>query len=230
MGVSSSREPHCGGRRLGRGTGHRGYGLQPQQVLARPAGPGDDQRIRSLPPGCAQTLWNDHERYLQSYLAAYPGYYHTGDGGYLDAEGFVHVMGRTDDVINVAGHRLSTGEMEDLVARHPAVAECAVIGVPDAIKGQVPLGLIVLKDGARLAEQQLQRELTATIREQIGALACFQRIALVKRLPKTRSGKILRAVLRKLANGEEVAIPSTIDDPAILGEIGATLAPYTHAS
>ncbi|TBW11856.1 propionyl-CoA synthetase [Azotobacter chroococcum subsp. isscasi] len=181
------------------------------------------------PPGCAQTLWNDHPRYLQSYLAAYPGYYHTGDGGYLDEEGFVHIMGRTDDVINVAGHRLSTGEMEDLVARHPAVAECAVIGVPDAIKGQVPLGLIVLKDGARIAEQQLQRELTAMIREQIGALACFQRIALVKRLPKTRSGKILRAVLRQLANGEEVAIPSTIDDPAILGEIGATLAVYTRA-
>ncbi|SFB53845.1 AMP-binding enzyme C-terminal domain-containing protein [Azotobacter beijerinckii] len=144
-------------------------------------------------------------------------------------DGFVHIMGRTDDVINVAGHRLSTGEMEDLVARHPAVAECAVIGVPDAIKGQVPLGLIVLKDGSRIGEQQLQRELTAMIREQIGALACFQRIARVKRLPKTRSGKILRAVLRKLANGEDVTIPSTIDDPAILGEIIDTLAVYTRA-
>ncbi|ACO77297.1 acetyl-CoA synthetase [Azotobacter vinelandii CA] len=183
-----------------------------------------------LPPGCAQTLWNDHERYLRSYLSSYPGYYHTGDGGYLDDEGFVYIMGRTDDVINVAGHRLSTGEMEDLVARHPAVAECAVIGIPDAIKGQVPLGLIVLKDGSRIREEQLQRELTASIREQIGALACFQRIATVKRLPKTRSGKILRAVLRKIANGEEVATPMTIDDPAILGEIGAALALYTRAS
>jgi len=130
---------------------------------------------------------------------------------------------------NVAGHRLSTGEMEDLVARHPAVAECAVIGVPDAIKGQVPLGLILLKDGSRIAEQQLQRELTTMLREQSGALACFQRIARIKRLPKTRSGKILRAVLRKLANGEGVAPPSTIGDPAILGEIIDTLAVYARA-
>ncbi|AJE22562.1 propionyl-CoA synthetase [Azotobacter chroococcum] len=210
-----------------------GYRVAVLDEQGQPLGPNRQGAIviaLPLPPGCAQTLWNDHPRYLQSYLAAYPDYYHTGDGGYLDEDGFVHIMGRTDDVINVAGHRLSTGEMEDLVARHPAVAECAVIGVPDAIKGQVPLGLIVLKDGSRIAEQQLQRELTVTIREQIGALACFQRIALVKRLPKTRSGKILRAVLRKIANGEAVAIPSTIDDPAILAEIGATLAVYTRAS
>jgi propionyl-CoA synthetase len=132
-------------------------------------------------------------------------------------------MGRTDDVINVSGHRLSTGEMEDLVAGHPAVAECAVIGVHDDIKGQVPMALVVLKDGAAADQASLQADLVAQVREQIGALACFQKVRVVKRLPKTRSGKILRAVLRKMANGEAFAPPSTIDDPAILGEIQAVL-------
>lgn len=172
-----------------------------------------------LPPGCAQTLWNDHARYLSSYLADYPGYYHTGDGGYIDEDGFVYIMGRTDDVINVSGHRLSTGEMEELVAKHPAVAECAVIGVQEALKGQVPVGLILLKDGVDIAEEALEKELVAMIREQIGAIACFQRALVVDRLPKTRSGKILRAVLRKIANGESYAMPSTIDDESILPEI-----------
>ncbi|MGG5290103.1 propionyl-CoA synthetase [Pseudomonas shirazensis] len=182
-----------------------------------------------LPPGCSQTLWGDHQRYLQAYLHTYPGYYHTGDGGYLDDDGFVYIMGRTDDVINVSGHRLSTGEMEDLVARHAAVAECAVIGVHDDIKGQVPLALVVLKDGEELTEQKLQAELVASVREQIGALACFNRVRLVKRLPKTRSGKILRAVLRKIADGQAYVPPSTLDDPAVLGEIEAVLADLPRA-
>ncbi|EIK96331.1 AMP-dependent synthetase and ligase [Pseudomonas sp. M47T1] len=176
-----------------------------------------------LPPGCCQTLWRDPERYRQAYLSAYPGYYHTGDGGYVDEDGFVYIMGRTDDVINVAGHRLSTGEMEDLVAAHPAVAECAVFGVHDEIKGQVPLALVVLKDGARQGAQSLQAELVAQVREHIGALACLRRVQVVKRLPKTRSGKILRAVLRKIADDEVFAPPSTLDDPAILGEIAQAL-------
>jgi propionyl-CoA synthetase len=182
-----------------------------------------------LPPGCSQTLWGDHERYLQAYLRTYPGYYHTGDGGYLDDDGFVYIMGRTDDVINVSGHRLSTGEMEDLVARHPAVAECAVIGVHDDIKGQVPLALVVLKDGEGIAESQLLVDLVGSVREEIGALACFNRVRLVKRLPKTRSGKILRAVLRKIADGQDYVPPSTLDDPAVLGEIEAVLADLQRA-
>ncbi|WP_295481770.1 propionyl-CoA synthetase [uncultured Pseudomonas sp.] len=182
-----------------------------------------------LPPGCSQTLWGDHSRYVQAYLQRYPGYYHTGDGGYLDDEGFVYIMGRTDDVINVSGHRLSTGEMEDLVAQHPAVAECAVIGVHDEIKGQVPLALVVLKDGQGIGEQQVQAELVASVREQIGALACFQRVRVVKRLPKTRSGKILRAVLRKIADGQDYVPPSTLDDVAVLGEIEQVLAGLPRA-
>ncbi|MBK4987996.1 AMP-binding protein [Pseudomonas sp. S36] len=182
-----------------------------------------------LPPGCSQTLWGDHDRYLQAYLHTYPGYYHTGDGGFLDDDGFVYIMGRTDDVINVSGHRLSTGEMEDLVARHPAVAECAVIGVHDDIKGQVPLALVVLKDGEGTTEAQLLADLVARVREEIGALACFNRVRLVRRLPKTRSGKILRALLRKIADGQAYVPPSTLDDPAVLQEIETVLADLPKA-
>lgn len=182
-----------------------------------------------LPPGCSQTLWGDHDRYLQAYLHTYPGYYHTGDGGFLDDDGFVYIMGRTDDVINVSGHRLSTGEMEDLVARHAAVAECAVIGVHDDIKGQVPLALVVLKDGAGTTEAQLLADLVAGVREEIGALACFNRVRLVRRLPKTRSGKILRALLRKIADGQAYVPPSTLDDPAVLQEIETVLAELPKA-
>ncbi|MFS2125887.1 propionyl-CoA synthetase [Pseudomonas sp. Pseusp97] len=203
-----------------------GYHVQVVDDEGRLLGPNEQGSIviaLPLPPGCAQTLWNDHPRYLQAYLKTYPGYYHTGDGGYVDEEGFVYIMGRTDDVINVSGHRLSTGEMEELLALHEAVAECAVIAVQDDLKGHVPLGLVVLKDGAQTSEADLQRELVALVRERIGALACFQRAVVVKRLPKTRSGKILRAVLRKIADGESYAPPSTIDDPAILGEIAERL-------
>ncbi len=203
-----------------------GYHVQVVDDEGRVLGPNEQGSIviaLPLPPGCAQTLWNDHPRYLQAYLKTYPGYYHTGDGGYVDEEGFVYIMGRTDDVINVSGHRLSTGEMEELLALHDAVAECAVLAVADNLKGHVPLGLVVLKDDAKIAEDALQRELVALVRERIGALACFQRAVVVKRLPKTRSGKILRAVLRKIADGEEYAPPSTIDDPSILGEIAERL-------
>ncbi|MNO87965.1 Acetyl-coenzyme A synthetase [compost metagenome] len=203
-----------------------GYNVQVLDDEGRPLGPNQQGSIviaLPLPPGCAQTLWNDHPRYLQSYLRAFPGYYHTGDGGYIDEDGFVYIMGRTDDVINVSGHRLSTGEMEELLALHEAVAECAVIAVQDSLKGHVPLGLVVLKDDARVGEEELQKALVALVRDRIGALACFQRVLVVKRLPKTRSGKILRAVLRKIADGEEYTPPSTIDDPAILGEIAERL-------
>ncbi|SDO82576.1 propionyl-CoA synthetase [Pseudomonas jinjuensis] len=203
-----------------------GYNVQVLDEEGHPLGPNQQGSIAialPLPPGCAQTLWNDHPRYLQSYLRTFPGYYHTGDGGYVDEEGFVYIMGRTDDVINVSGHRLSTGEMEELLALHEAVAECAVIAVQDSLKGHVPLGLVVLKDSVQVGEEELQRELVALVRERIGALACFQRVVVVKRLPKTRSGKILRAVLRKIADGEEYTPPSTIDDPAILGEIAERL-------
>lgn len=172
-----------------------------------------------LPPGCLATLWQDHERFVRGYLSTYPGYYLTGDGGYLDDDGYVFIMGRIDDVINVAGHRLSTGEMEEIVAAHPRVAECAVIGIPDEIKGQKPLGLVVLKDGVDTSEESLTAEITAQIRHDIGAVACFHDAMVVQRLPKTRSGKILRALLRQMAAGEAYKIPSTIDDPGCLTEL-----------
>ncbi|GAA4387205.1 acetate--CoA ligase [Hymenobacter koreensis] len=176
-----------------------------------------------LPPGCLPTLWHDDERFRQSYLSTFPGYYLSGDGGYCDADGYVYIMGRVDDVINVAGHRLSTGEMEELLAAHPAVAECAVLGIADELRGQRPIGLVVLKDGQTIGEAQLETELVQCIREQIGAVAYFRQALVVKRLPKTRSGKILRKTLRQLADGEDFVVPSTIDDPLILDEIRARL-------
>ena len=196
-----------------------------QVVVLSPEG---DIALRlPLPPGCAQTLWNDHERYLSAYLQTHPGYYHSGDGGYLDEDGFVYIMGRTDDVINVSGHRLSTGIMEEHIATHPAVAESAVVGMHDEVCGEVPVGLFVIKDGAFDDTDDpapaLEKELVALIREQVGAVARFRRALLVKRLPKTRSGKTLRAALRKMVNGQDFPLPSTIDDPAILDEIATTL-------
>lgn len=172
-----------------------------------------------MPPGVAWSIWNNNQRYVSSYLEAFPGYYHTGDGGYKDEDGYIYITGRTDDVINVSGHRLSTGEMEEVVSAHAEVAECAVIGVNDELKGQLPVGLIVLKAGSEIDEEQLQAELVQMVRDQVGALACFRTAIVVQRLPKTRSGKILRAILRKIAAQEEYKMPSTIDDPAILGEI-----------
>lgn len=176
-----------------------------------------------LPPGCFPFLWKDLERFRFSYLNSYPGYYVTGDSGYMDEEGYVYIMGRIDDVINVSGHRLSTGAMEAHVSNHRAVAECAVVGIADELRGQVPIGLVVLKDGQKITAAQLEKEVVAGIREEIGALACFRRVAIVKRLPKTRSGKILRKTIRKLADGEDFVLPATIDDPAILEEIKDTL-------
>ncbi len=176
-----------------------------------------------LPPGCLPTLWQDDERFRKSYLERFPGYYLTGDGGYMDEEGYVFIMGRIDDVINVSGHRLSTGEMEEMVASHPAVAECAVIGIADELRGQRPIGLVVLKDGKTISEAELENELVALIRDKIGAVAYFRNVLIVQRLPKTRSGKILRKIMRNIADGEHYAVPSTIDDPAILTEIRATL-------
>jgi len=172
-----------------------------------------------LPPGCLTTIWGNDDRFVEGYLSTFDGYYASGDGGYLDDEGYVFIMGRTDDVINVAGHRLSTGEMEQVVAAHPAVAECCVIGIQEPIKGQQPLALVLLKNGVEMAEAELEKELAAMVRQEIGALACFKQAIIVNRLPKTRSGKILRKLLRQIAAGVEYSIPSTIDDPACLAEI-----------
>jgi len=176
-----------------------------------------------LPPGTLPTLWNADERFLDSYMKIFPGHYFTSDGGYRDEDGYTFIMGRVDDVINVAGHRLSTGEMEEIIAQHPDVAECAVFGVHDALKGQLPLGLVVLKSGANRDETDIKIELVRMIREEIGPIACFKAAAVVTRLPKTRSGKILRGTMRKIADGESYPMPSTIDDPAILGEVEEAL-------
>lgn len=176
-----------------------------------------------LPPGCLPTLWNNDDRFIAGYLQHFPGYYQTGDGGYLDADGYCYIMGRVDDVINVSGHRLSTGEMEELVASHPAIAECAVMGIADELRGQRPVALVVLKDGKHIEEEIIEEELVALIREKIGAVAYFRNAAVVKRLPKTRSGKILRKTIRQIADGDAYTIPSTIDDPHVLDEIKETL-------
>jgi propionyl-CoA synthetase len=180
-----------------------------------------------LPPGAAPTLWEDEERYQAAYLERYPGYYLTGDGGFVDDDGYVFIMGRVDDVINVAGHRLSTGTMEAVLATHPAVAECAVIGVADAMKGQVPMGFVVCKAGADIAADDLARELVQLVRDEVGPVAAFKQVRVVQRLPKTRSGKILRRTMRAIADGQPYETPSTIDDPAILDEIAAALADVT---
>ncbi|MEV4165901.1 propionyl-CoA synthetase [Nonomuraea dietziae] len=176
-----------------------------------------------LPPGCLSTLYRDDERFHAAYLSRFPGYYLTGDGGYFDEDGYLFVMGRTDDVINVAGHRLSTGAMEEVVATHPDVAECAVIGVADSLKGQLPVGFVVLKAGAERAADEIEAELVALVRERIGPVAAFKRAVVVGRLPKTRSGKILRGTMRAIAEGEEYRTPSTIEDPAALEEIAGAI-------
>jgi propionyl-CoA synthetase len=182
-----------------------------------PAGTDGEIVIRlPLPPGCLPTLWGDDQRYIDSYLSHYPGCYLTGDGGHLDADGYLFVMGRTDDVINVAGHRLSTGEMEEVLASHPAVAECAVIGVSDAIKGQVPRGFVVLKSGQNADPGAVRAELIQLVRDQIGPVAALRQVDVVAALPKTRSGKILRKTMRGIANGKDEPVPSTIEDPAAL--------------
>ena len=184
-----------------------------------------------LPPGTLLTLWNADSRYEESYLSEFPGYYKTGDAGFVDDEGYVYVMNRTDDAINVSGHRLSTGAMEEVLASHADVAECAVIGVSDELKGQVPLGFVVLKaDVDRARSQDVPREVTQMVRQYIGPVAAFKTAIVVKRLPKTRSGKILRGVMRKIADSEEYRIPATIDDPAILQEITDALLAIGYAA
>ena len=199
-----------------------GYNVQVLDEEGKTCKPGETGNIvihLPLPPSCLPTLWNDDERFKQSYLSQYPGYYITGDEGIKDEDGYIFVMGRVDDVINVAGHRLSTGEMEELIAGHPDIAECAVTGIDDELRGQVPVGFVVLKDGTQISQDKMQEELIAIIRKNIGAVACFKQAGIVKRLPKTRSEKILRKTIRKLACETEVAVPPTIDDPLILEEI-----------
>ena len=176
-----------------------------------------------LPPGALPTLWQADERFRETYLSDFDGFYTTGDAGHIDAEGYVHVMTRTDDVINVAGHRLSTGALEEVLAMHPDVAECAVTGIADALKGQVPLGFLCLKSGIERNEDSIVQECIALVREHIGPVAAFRKGLVVDRLPKTRSGKVLRGVLAKIADGVEYTFPATIDDPAILGEVEAKL-------
>ena len=176
-----------------------------------------------LPPGCLPTLWNQDERMRESYLAEFPGYYKTADAGYIDEDGYVYIMGRTDDIINVAGHRLSTGGMEEVLAAHPDVAECAVIGVKDELKGEVPCGFIVLKAGVNRPSTEIETEIVSLVREKIGPVAAFKRAIAIERLPKTRSGKILRATMKKIADHDSWTMPATIDDPAILDEIAEAL-------
>jgi len=177
-----------------------------------------------LPPGCLPTLWQNDDGYRNSYLDAFPGYYLTADAGYIDEDGYVWIMSRTDDIINVAGHRLSTGALEEVLAAHPDVAECAVLGVADALKGEVPLGAVVLKTGVERSAETIVPELVQSVRDRIGPVASFKVAAVVERLPKTRSGKILRGTMKKIADGEQYRMPATIDDPAILGEIEVAFA------
>ncbi|MEO1542133.1 MAG: propionyl-CoA synthetase [Pseudomonadota bacterium] len=176
-----------------------------------------------LPPGTLPTLWNAEERFLKSYLTTFPGYYETGDAGMLDEDGYLYIMARTDDVINVAGHRLSTGAMEEVLAGHPDVAECAVVGVADELKGQLPLGFLCLNAGVNRPHEEIVGEVVRKVREEIGPVAAFKLACVVDRLPKTRSGKILRGVMTKIADGQDYKAPATIDDPAILDEITAVL-------
>ncbi|HFQ5124468.1 TPA: propionyl-CoA synthetase [Vibrio vulnificus] len=199
-----------------------GYQVEILDEMGLRAGPMQQGFValkRPLPPSCLPTVWRNHDRFESGYLSQFPGYYVSGDGGYLDEEGYLFIMGRIDDVINVAGHRLSTGEMEEIVGAHPAVAECAVVGVHDELKGQLPLGFVVLKDGVKIDPTELEQELVGKVRNEIGAVACFKQALVVERLPKTRSGKILRRTIRQIADGEQYAVPSTIDDPTSLNEL-----------
>ncbi|MEE8273113.1 MAG: propionyl-CoA synthetase [Alphaproteobacteria bacterium] len=204
-----------------------GYRVQVVDGEARELPRGDIGAIvvkLPLPPGCLPTLWNNDDGFVGSYLDAFPGYYETADAGFEDEDGYLWIMSRTDDIINVAGHRLSTGAMEEVLSAHPDVAECAVIGVADSLKGQLPLGFLVLKAGVARADGDIVKEVVQMVRDKIGPVAAFKTATVIKRLPKTRSGKILRGTMSKIADGEEYRTPATIDDPAILGEIGEALA------
>ena len=209
-----------------------GYDLHALDDDGRVLGRGQNGNLSvrlPLPPGCAPTLWQNDAGYRTAYLADFPGWYRTGDAGVIDEEGDVSVMGRTDDIINVAGHRLSTGQMEEVLASHQDVAECAVVGAKDELKGQTPIGLVVLKTGVNRPEQEICHELVALVRERIGPVAAFKDARVVARLPKTRSGKILRGTIRKIADGEAAPVPPTIEDPAALDEIGRVLGQHGGA-
>jgi propionyl-CoA synthetase len=189
-----------------------------------PAGQVGSIAIRlPMPPSCLPTLWNNDAGYEKSYLTRHPGHYLTGDAGYRDEDGYLYIMSRVDDIINVAGHRLSTGAMEEVLASHPDVAECAVVGVADALKGEVPVGFVVTKAGVSRSEDEMARELIERVRESIGPVASFRVAIVVKQLPKTRSGKILRGTMKKIADGAAYTVPATIDDPAVLGDIATAL-------
>jgi propionyl-CoA synthetase len=203
-----------------------GFDLQSLDAEGKSMGRGEIGNLAlklPLPPGALLTMWNNEQGYRENYLERYPGYYLTGDAGYIDEDGYAWIMSRIDDIINVAGHRLSTGAMEEVLAGHADVAECAVIGVADQMKGQLPLGLVVLKSGVERPQAEIQRELVARVREQIGAVAAFKTVLIVPRLPKTRSGKVLRATMRAIADGQPYNPPATIDDPRILDEIETAL-------
>ncbi|MBK1699445.1 propionyl-CoA synthetase [Thiococcus pfennigii] len=209
-----------------------GYDVQVLDEGGHPVAAGDIGRILiklPMPPGCLPTLWGNDQRFIESYLSAVEGYYLTGDAGYLDEDGYIFVMSRIDDVINVAGHRLSTGSIEGALASHPDVAECAVIGAADELKGELPVGLVVLKAGVARDLAVITKELIALVREEVGPVAAFKHVAIVERLPKTRSGKILRGTMKRIADGSEYRMPATIDDPAILGEIEQALAAIGYA-
>jgi propionyl-CoA synthetase len=203
-----------------------GYRVEVLDDEGRPVPPNRDGAVAirlPLPPGTLPTLWRNDERFRAGYLERYPGYYLTGDGGYFDEDGYLFIMGRIDDVIIVAGHNLSTGSIEQALAGHPDVAECAVFGVKDPLKTQLPLGLVVLKAGVRRDHTVILQELIHIVREQVGPVANFRQVAVVARLPKTRSGKVLRGTMRRIADGEPYTVPPTIDDPATLDEIRTAL-------
>ncbi|HVX91885.1 MAG TPA: AMP-binding protein, partial [Xanthobacteraceae bacterium] len=203
-----------------------GYDVRVVDESAKPVGANEMGSIvvkLPLPPGCLPTLWQQDERFREGYLAEFPGYYKTADAGFQDEDGYLYIMGRTDDIINVAGHRLSTGGMEEVLAAHQDVAECAVIGIKDELKGEVPCGFIVLKSGVSRPPTEIEKEIIALVREKIGPVASFKVAITVARLPKTRSGKILRGTMKKIADGEAWTMPATIDDPAVLEEIGSAL-------
>ncbi len=209
-----------------------GYDVQILDEAGHPMKPGELGAIAvklPLPPGTLPGLWNANDRFIKSYLTTFAGYYETGDAGMIDEDGYLYIMARTDDVINVAGHRLSTGGMEEVLAAHPDVAECAVIGVTDQLKGQLPMGFVCLNKGATKSHDDVVKDCIKLVRDKIGPVAAFKLCAVVDRLPKTRSGKILRATMVKIADGEEFKMPATIDDPAILDEIRAAVKPLGYA-
>jgi propionyl-CoA synthetase len=193
--------------------------IKPDQSLAKPNEMGDIVVKLPLPPGTFPTLWNADKRYEETYMSNYQGYYQTYDAGHIDEDGYIWIMSRTDDIINVAGHRLSTGAIEEVLSEHQSVAECAVMGIADKLKGQLPIGLLTLKAGVQKDNETISKECIQMVRDKVGPVAAFKTAIVVKRLPKTRSGKILRGTVRKIADNEEYKMPATIDDPAILDEI-----------